>query len=157
MKLATTLQLAMALLVLGMAPAAAQSSSAPASDSSASSQESTVPDDLQGMVGDWQLEQEDQSIQSCPLTLSDQQSTGGWAVQFPETCQPGYPSDKIVTWNIDTSDGSVLLSDAAQHVVLHLFEDEDGLFDTADGEGPKFYMLPPEDSEGNGGENDADD
>ena len=47
--------------------------------------------------------------------------------------------------------------DASGKTVMHLFEDEDGAYDTDPNVTPRFYMLPPDDAAGNGGENDAGD
>ena len=155
------LRLAALALALSAAPAWAQSSSeAPASDASSadssSSAESTVPDELQGMVGDFILAQEDQNLPTCPITFTDQQSIGGWAIQLPESCPAPYPTDRMATWNVDTSDGTVIITDAERHVVMKLLEDEDGLYDTAPDVQPRFYLMPPYDAGGTGGENDSD-
>jgi hypothetical protein len=138
------------------APALAQDGGAPASaPDTASSAESTVPDELQGMVGDFILAQEDESLPTCPITFTDQQSIGGWAIELPETCPAPYPVDRMATWNIDQTDGSVLITDAERHLVMKLFEDEDGLYDTAPDTQPRFYLMPPYDAEGAGGEADS--
>lgn len=141
-------------------PAFAQESP-PFDDSSSSFEiplppESTVPPELQGMVGPWQLEQEDQSLPKCPLTLTDAEAIGGWAIEVPEACAAPYPpADSLVAWNVDDSDGSILLLDAERKVVLQLFEDEDGLYDTVEGSDPRFYLLPPYDEDGSAGEADG--
>lgn len=135
------------------APAFAQSSS---SDLPPSSAESAVPDDLQSFVGDWLLAQEDDSAPRCPISFTDQQAIGGFAVVFPETCPAPYPTDRITAWNVDDSDFAVLLLDAERHVVMRLNEDEDGLYDTAEGSNPRFYLLSPYDEDGAGGEQDSD-
>lgn len=149
-----TAAIGLAALLLAAWPALAQDSS---SEAPASSEEpSTVPEELQGMVGSWLLAQEDESLPTCAVDFTDQQSIGGWAVEVPDPCPAPYPAaDSIMTWNVDTTDGSVLLMDAERHVVLRLFEDEDGLFDTDPATEPRFYLLPPGDDEGTGGENDT--
>lgn len=152
--ISTGLRLAVVAVLLGAGPAWAQSSSvAPAADAS-SSAESTVPDELQGMVGDFILAQEDQNLPTCPITFTDQQSIGGWAIQLPETCPAPYPVDRMATWNVDTSDGSVLILDDERHVLMKLLEGEDGLYDTGPDVQPRFYLMPPYDAEGDGGEAD---
>ncbi len=154
---AAGLRIFLVTLSLTAAPAFAQDagSSAPAPDAS-SSEESTVPDELQGMVGHFILAQEDESLPTCPVTFTDQQSIGGWAIELPETCPAPYPVDRMATWNIDTTDGSVLITDAERHVVMKLLEDEDGLYTTAPDIQPRFYLMPPYDAEGAGGETDGD-
>ena len=66
-------------------------------------------------------------------------------------------ADQLKAWNVDANDGSLLLLDASGKTVMHLFEDEDGAYDTDPNVTPRFYMLPPDDAAGNGGENDAGD
>ena len=132
------------------------SSSAPASDSS--SAESTVPDDLQGLVGDFVLGQEDDTLPTCAVTLTDQEAIGGWAIQMPEACPEPYPAaDQLTAWNVDSSDGSVIFLDAERKVVMRLFEDEDGLYDTDPDKQPHFYLLSPVEQDGTGGEADGTD
>ena len=137
------------------APALSQdSSSAPAS----SEEQSTVPEELQGMVGDWVLQQEDENLPTCALTLTDQQSIGGWAVQIPDACPAPYPAaDDLVSWNIDPEDNSVIFLNAERKVTLRLFEDEDGLYDTDPDKQPHFYLLSPIEQDGTGGEADGTD
>lgn len=119
--------------------------------------ESTVPEQFIGMVGDWILEQEDQSLPRCAITLSDEESIGGWAIEVPEPCPAPYPSaDSLVAWNILDTDMSVILIDAERHVTLRLFEDEDGLYASDPLSLPRFYMLVPWDEDGAGGEADAE-
>ncbi len=150
------LRLAALLIGLGAAPAIAQDSTS-APDSAASSAESTVPEDLQALVGDWSLALEDEGQPTCPLAFTDSEAIGGWAVEVPETCPAPYPAaDQLAAWNVDDSDGSIILLDAERHVVLRLFEDEDGLYDTAPDSTPRFYLLAPYDAEGAGGEADSD-
>lgn len=140
------LRLLAVVLSLAAAPALAQEQPAP------------LPDDVNGMVGDFILEQEDQSLPKCPITLSDQEALGGWAVQLPETCAAPYPAaDQLVAWNIDQTDGSIILLNAERKVVMRLFEDEDGLYDTAPDVQPRFYLMAPYDEDGTGGESDSDD
>ena len=146
---------AAAFLTLAAWPVVAAESSSSAMDSS-SSEESTVPDDLQGLVGDFILEQEDESLPKCPITFTDQQSIGGWQIVLPEACQAPYPpADKLLSWNVDESDGSILLMDGERNVVMRLLEDEDGLYDTDPNVSPHFYLLQPYDEDGTGGEDDG--
>src|SRR5262245_34657717 len=92
---------------------------------------STVPDLLLGMVGDWRLEQEDQSLPVCALTFTEDQSSSGWLIHLPEPCPaPFPPADSFAAWNVDESDGAVLVMDGAGTIVLRLVEGEDGLFVT---------------------------
>jgi hypothetical protein len=119
-------------------------------------QDSTVPEHLIGMVGDWRLEQEDQSLPICALTFTEDQGVGGWAIGLHEPCPPPFPAaDRLVSWTVDESDGSVLILDAAQQVTLRLLEGEDGLFVTAPEQQPAFYLMLPYDEEGAGGEADG--
>jgi hypothetical protein len=128
-------------------PALAQADAAP----------STVPEELQGMLGPWNLEQEDPSLPKCALNLTDTQITGGWAVEVPDPCPAPYPAaTSLSAWNIDPNDGSVTLLDSAGNVTLRLFEDEDGLYDTSPDTTPRFYLLPPYDEDDSGGESDGD-
>ena len=150
-------RVAVALLAFAAAPVFAQSS-AVAPDALASSEQSTVPEELQGMIGDFILEQEDQSAPKCPLTFTDQEAIGGWAIEVPETCPAPYPpADQFVAWNLDDSDGSVILLNAERKVIMRLFEDEDGLYDTDPNVEPRFYLLSPYDEDGTGGEDDGAD
>lgn len=101
-------------------------------------EESTVPEHMLGMVGDWRLEQEDQSLPACALTFTEDQSVGGWQIHLPEPCPaPFPPADAFVAWNIDASDGAVLITDGLRNLVLRLIEGEDGLYMTEPG------ILPP--------------
>ncbi len=100
-------------------------------------QETTIPEHLMGMVGDWRLEQEDQSLPVCSLRFTDAEAIGGWAVELPEPCPAPFPPAGFVRrWNVDEEDGSVLILDAERHVVLRLLEDEDGLFVTPEARPP---------------------
>ena len=153
--------IAAVLAVLAIGPAFAQSSSLPPMETSSvpdvSAPVSTVPEELQGMVGEFVLEQEDESLPKCALKLTDQEAIGGWAVEVPEACPAPYPAaDSLTAWNIDPNDGSVILLDAERHVTLRLFEDEDGLYDTDPNVTPRFYLLSPYDADGAGGEADTD-
>jgi len=110
------------------------------------------------MVGDWVLQQEDENLPTCALTLTDQQSIGGWAVQIPDACPAPYPSaDDLATWNIDPEDNSVIFLNAERKVTLRLFEDEDGLYDNAPDSPVRLYLLAPYDDNGDGGEADGAD
>ena len=152
-----SVRVAMAALALTAMPVLAQDSSL-APDASISSEQSTVPEELQGMVGDFILEQEDESLPKCPLTLTDQEAIGGWAVEVPEACPAPYPpADQFVAWNIDDTDGSVIFLNAERKVTMRLFEDEDGLYDTDPNVEPRFYLLSPYDEDGTGGEDDGAD
>ncbi len=114
---------------------------------------STVPEHLLGMVGDWRLEQEDQSLPACALTFTEDQSVGGWQIHLPEPCPaPFPPADAFVAWNIDASDGAVLITDGLRNLVLRLIEGEDGLYMTEPGILPAFYLMLPYDEDGLGGE-----
>ena len=116
-------------------------------------EESTVPEHLLGMVGDWRLEQEDQSLPTCPLTFTEDQSIGGWQIHLPETCPPPFPpAESFVAWNVDASDGAVLITDGVRNVVLRLVEGENGLYLTEPGVLPAFYLMLPYDEDGMGGE-----
>ena len=155
------LPLAAMLAALAVGPAFAQSSSLPPIESSAlpdvSAPVSTVPEELQGMIGDFVLEQEDETLAKCALKLTDREAIGGWAIEVPEACPAPYPAaDSLIAWNIDPNDGSVTRLDAGQHVTLRLFEDEDGLYDTDPNVTPHFYLLSPYDVDGAGGEADSD-
>lgn len=150
-----SLRLATLALLLATAPASAQSSS---SDAGASLAESTVPEELQGLVGDFVLEQDDETLPKCPVTLTDQETIGGWAITVPEACPAPYPAaDSLMAWNVDPNDGSVLFLDAERHVVLRLLEDEDGLYDTDPNVQPRFTLLAPYEDDGSGGESDGTD
>jgi len=156
--------MALALVLAGgcVAPGFAQDDSSAVSSipdpAAAPDANSTVPDDLQGLVGSFILEQEDETLPKCPITLTDQTAPGGWGIELPEACPAPYPTaDQLKAWNVDANDGSLLLLDASGKTVMHLFEDEDGAYDTDPNVTPRFYMLPPDDAAGNGGENDAGD
>jgi hypothetical protein len=113
---------------------------------------STVPEDLLGMVGDWRLEQEDQSLPTCALTFTEDQSIGGWQIHLPEPCPLPFPSpNAFIAWNVDP-DGAVLITDGERNLVLRLIEGEDGLFMTEPGVLPAFYLMLPFDEDGMGGE-----
>lgn len=115
-------------------------------------EESTVPDNLLGMVGDWRLEQEDESLPTCALTFTEDQSIGGWQIHLPEPCPaPFPPADSFVAWNVDP-DGVVLITDGVRNVVLRLIEGENGLYMTEPGVLPAFYLMLPYDEDGMGGE-----
>src|SRR5690606_22089259 len=113
---------------------------------------SSVPEHLLGMVGDWRLEQEDQSLPTCALTFTEDQSIGGWQIHLPEPCPaPFPPADSFVAWNVDP-DGVVLITDGVRNVVLRLIEGENGLYMTEPGVLPAFYLMLPYDEDGMGGE-----
>jgi hypothetical protein len=118
---------------------------------------STVPEEFQGMVGPWSLEQEDPAAPQCALNLTDTQVEGGWAVEVPTPCEAPFPAaTSLAAWNIDPADGSVLLLDTTGAVTLRLLEDEDGLYDTDPDKPPRLYLVPPYDEDDTGGESDAD-
>ena len=118
---------------------------------------SSVPEHLLGMVGDWRLEQEDQTLPTCGLVFTEDQTAAGWAVTLPEPCPVPFPSgEAMASWNIDDTDGSVLLLDASSGITLRLFESEDGFYVTGDGIVPAIYLMPPWDDEGTGGETGED-
>lgn len=112
---------------------------------------SSVPDHLLGMVGDWRLEQEDQSLATCALTFTEDAAPGGWALVLPAACPaPFPPASAMAAWTVDDTDGSVIILDAAGGETLRILEDEDGLFITATR--PPLYLMMPYDAEGTGGE-----
>ncbi len=113
---------------------------------------STVPEPLLGMVGDWRLEQEDQSLPTCALTFTEEQTDAGWLIHLPEPCPLPFPSaNALVAWNVD-ADGAVIITDSAGNEVLHLIEGDNGLYMTEPGALPAFYLMLPYDAEGMGGE-----
>ncbi|MBI4923896.1 MAG: AprI/Inh family metalloprotease inhibitor [Devosia nanyangense] len=145
-RLVSAARFAAILAAFAAAPALAQDSPA-----------SSVPPELQGMIGDWNLEQEDVALPKCAITFTEDQAIGGWAAVIPEPCPAPYPvAAALAAWNVDPEDGSVLLLDAERHVTLRLFEDEDGLYDTDPAVVPRFYLTVPYDEDGAGGEADAD-
>lgn len=114
---------------------------------------STVPEDLLGMVGDWRLEQEDQTLPTCAVTFTEDQSIGGWQIQLHESCpSPFPPADSFVAWNVDPTNGDVLITDGLRNEVLRLIEAENGLYMTEPGVVPAFYLMLPYDEDGLGGE-----
>jgi hypothetical protein len=114
---------------------------------------STVPENLLGMVGDWRLEQEDQSLPTCALTFTEDQTDTGWFITLPEPCPLPFPSaNSFVAWNVDEADGTVLIIDAEGNEVLRLAEAENGLYATEPGIAPAFYLMLPYDEDGMGGE-----
>ena len=118
---------------------------------------STVPPELQGMIGDWNLEQEDPALPKCAIALTEDEAIGGWAVVVPEPCPAPYPAAAaLAAWNVDPEDNSVIFLDAERQVTLRLLEDEDGLYDTDPAVTPRFYLTTPYDEDGAGGEADAD-
>jgi protease inhibitor Inh len=142
-------------VVVGLSalPAIAQDSSAPASDASASS----LPDEVQSYAGDWVLQQEDANAPTCALTFTDEPAAGGWAVTVPDACPSPFPAaSALAVWNIDGDDGSILISDGAQHVTLRLLSDPDGYYATDEDSTPRFYLVAPYEQDGEGGEQDAD-
>ena len=116
-------------------------------------EESTVPEQLLGMVGDWRLEQEDPALPACALTFTEDQSIGGWQIVLPEPCPaPFPPADSFIAWNVDSETGDVLITDGLRNEILRLTEAEDGLFMTAPGVTPVLYLVFPYDADGMGGE-----
>lgn len=113
---------------------------------------STVPDKLIGMVGDWRLEQEDQTLPACALTFAEDPTTDGWQVVVPEPCPLPFPSaNEFASWNVD-ADGTVLITGPGGNLVLRLVEGENGLYMTEPGVVPAFYLMLPYDQDGMGGE-----
>jgi hypothetical protein len=144
-------------IAFGLAAILAAAPALSRAEDASSSAESTVPEQLQGMLADWVLEQEDQSLPKCGLTFTDTQVTGGWAIAVPDPCPAPYPAAaSLAAWNIDPSDGSIVLLDATGTETLRLFEDEDGLYDTDPNVEPRFYLLPPYDEDDSGGESDSE-
>ena len=116
-------------------------------------EESSVPEQLLGMVGDWRLEQEDPALPACALTFTEDQSVGGWQIVLPEPCPPPFPPvDAFAAWNVDSETGDVLITDGLRKEVLRLTEAEDGLFVTPPGTIPVLYLVLPYDPDGMGGE-----
>lgn len=114
---------------------------------------STVPEPLLGMVGDWRLEQEDQTLPICALTFTEDQADAGWLIEHHEPCPtPFPPANALYAWNVDPDDGSVLISDTLGAEVMRLIEGEDGLYLTEPGIVPAFYLMLPYDEDGMGGE-----
>lgn len=114
---------------------------------------STVPENLLGIVGDWRLEQEDQTLPTCALTFTEDQTDTGWLIALPEPCPLPFPSaNSLVAWNVDESDGAVLILDASGNEILRLTEEENGLYATDPGVLPAFYLMLPYDEDGMGGE-----
>lgn len=108
-----------------------------------------MPEELYGMLGDWVITQEDPETPGCPIHLLEDQAIGGYAIELPEPCPaPFPPADSLAAWNVDDTDGSVILLDAERHVVLRFLEEEDGLFGTDTNTPPLFYLLPQMPAEG---------
>ncbi len=148
MRFDSRLAATLAILVLGGAPVVGQDSSAPPSPL-----ETTVPEHLLGMVGDWRLEQEDQALPICALTFTEDQTISGWAITLPEPCPAPFPvAASFASWNVDETDGSVLIMNTEGQLTLRLEEGEDGLFVTPEGQLPAFYLMLPYDEDGTGGE-----
>ena len=81
------------ILILAAGPVAAEDAAASTPVPLApSSEESTEPEELQALVGDFTLAQEDEALPTCPIRLTDQQSIGGWQIEMPETWPAPYPS-----------------------------------------------------------------
>jgi hypothetical protein len=150
MRIRLSIVIALAATLTTLAPFAV------AQDTGASA-ESTVPDELQGMLADWVLEQQDPELPKCALSFTDTPATGGWAVTLPAPCPAPYPAAaSLAAWTVDPNDGSILLLDATGAETLRLLEDEDGLYDTDPNIEPRFYLLPPYDEDQSGGEADAE-
>ena len=116
-------------------------------------EESSVPEELLGLVGDWRLEQEDQSLPTCALTFTEDQSIGGWQIVLPEPCPaPFPPAEAFAAWNVDSETGAILITDGLRHETLRLIEAENGLYVTEPGIEPAFYLMLPFDEDGMGGE-----
>lgn len=114
---------------------------------------STVPENLLGMVGDWRLEQEDQTLPTCAITFTEDQTDFGWLIEHHEPCPaPFPPADALFAWSVDEGDGAVLITSAAGNLSLRLAEGEDGLYATDPGIVPAFYLMLPYDEDGMGGE-----
>lgn len=115
---------------------------------------STVPENLLSMVGEWRLEQEDQSLPTCSLIFTeDQLADGSWIVEVPTTCRAPFPPvSAMAAWDVDEIDSSVLIMSVEGVVTMRLIEGEDGLFVTAPDIAPAFYLMMPWDEDGTGGE-----
>lgn len=125
-------------------------------DASSSAAGPSLPDEMMGYMGDWALDQDDDKLPKCPISLTDQAVAGGWAIQVMDLCPAPYPDAKsLVAWTLDDSDGAIVVHDADQKVVMRLLPDSDGIFDTGEGTSPRFYLLPPYDVDSTGGEEDG--
>jgi hypothetical protein len=113
---------------------------------------SAVPENLLGMVGDWRLEQEDQSLPTCALTFTEDLATVGWLIELHDPCPQPFPApEAMAAWTVD-ADGTVIIADLFGTPTLRLVEGENGLFHTEPGVLPAFYLMLPYDAEGFGGE-----
>ena len=65
------------------------------------------------------------------------------------------PARAEVVWNFTRPASAATAGE--RHVVMQLFEDEDGLYDTDPNVTPRFYLLSPYDEDGTGGEVDGTD
>jgi len=147
MRLASPLRLAA--LLASLAAGAAHAQSLPPSTS--------LPDDLQSYAGDWELQQEDASAATCPLTFTDQQVSGGWAITLPDACAAPFPAaSALAVWSVDSTDSSITISDASGHPTMKLLADPDGFYATDEDSTPRFYLVTPQDPNDAGGETDAD-
>ena len=150
-RLARLLRLAAALVLLGAGPAAAQSSA------QSSSAAPSLPEDLQSYAGDWELQQEDANAATCAVTFTDQQVPGGWAITVPNPCPAPFPAASALTvWSVDETDGSIIVLDASQKVTMRLLADPEGFYATDEDTTPRFYLVTPQETDGAGGEQDAD-
>jgi hypothetical protein len=148
-RLIPAMRLAAAFALLAAGPAAAQSSMASAS--------AALPDDLQSFAGDWELQQEDANAPTCAVTFTDQQVSGGWAIAVPDACPAPFPSAAaLAVWSVDDADGSIVISDASQKPTMRLLADPEGFYATDADTTPRFYLVTPQESDGAGGEQDAD-
>jgi hypothetical protein len=142
-------RLAAAILLFAINPALAQ-----LSDPSAST---ALPEDLQSYAGDWELQQEDANAPTCAMSFTDQQVAGGWAISLPDACPaPFPPASALAVWAVDESDGSIIVMDASQKATMRLLADPEGFYATDEDSQPRFYLVTPQESDGPGGEQDAD-
>jgi hypothetical protein len=139
----------MAIAMLGAGPAMAQSSATSAS--------TALPEDLQSFAGEWELQQEDASAPTCAVNFTDQQVPGGWAIGVPDACPAPFPAaSALAIWSVDDADGSIVILDADQRVTMRLLADPEGFYATSEDTPPRFYLVTPAQSDGAGGEQDAD-
>ena len=131
--------------VAGVGPALSQTSTAPSAASGA------MPSEATGFVGQWILQQEGSDDATCPLNMTDRPAATGWVAEPLDFCPASFPV--FASWSIEGGGTAVVLYDKAQHEVLRLQPNQDGMLDSSgSGESPT-YQLAPYDA---GGEQDTD-